>query len=53
MDDGSGQFLTYLSFSLGDLWELFAFGIINAGDQETEFVSICDYQTMLDLKFTL
>ena len=53
IDDGSGQFLTYLSCSLGNHWELFSSGLVNLGKEETEFGSILNYQVMLGLKFTL
>jgi hypothetical protein len=53
LDDGSGQFLVLLSYSLGDHWELFSSGIVNAGGENTEFGSILNYQLMFGLKFTL
>lgn len=52
IDDGSGQFLGLLSYSLGNHWELFSSGIVNAGDADTEYGSILNYQVMLGLKFT-
>jgi hypothetical protein len=53
IDDGSGQFLGLLSYSLGNRWELFSSGVINAGGTKTEFGSILNYQVMFGLKFTL
>lgn len=53
IDDGSGQFLGLLSVSLGNHFEIFSSGVINAGKGDTEFGSILNYQAMLGLKFTL
>jgi hypothetical protein len=53
LDDGSGQFLTLLSYSLGNHLELFSSGMINAGAENTEFSSILNYQVMFGLKYTL
>ena len=53
LDDGSAQFLGILSYSLGNHWELFSSGVINAGEGNTEFGSFLDYQVMFGLKFTL
>ncbi|MCX5848876.1 MAG: hypothetical protein NTW65_05460, partial [Deltaproteobacteria bacterium] len=53
LDDVSGQFLGLLSYSLGNHWELFSSGVINAGPRDTEFGSILNYQVMFGLKFTL
>lgn len=52
-DDGSAQFLALLSCSLGNHWELFSSGVINAGGNNTEFGSLLDYQLMFGIKFTL
>lgn len=52
IDDGSGQFLGLLSYALGNHWELFSSGIVNAGNADTEYGSILNYQVMLGLKFT-
>lgn len=53
LDDGTGQFLSLLSYSLGNHLELFSSGMINAGSENTEFGSILNYQLMLGLKYTL
>lgn len=53
IDDGSGQFLALGSYSLGNRWELFSTGVINAGSDETEYGSILDYQVMVGLKFSI
>lgn len=53
IDDGSGQFFGLFSCQLGDHLDLFASGMINAGNQDTEYGSILDYQGMLGLKLTL
>ncbi len=53
LDDGSGQFLTLVSYSLGDHLELFSSGMINTGGENTEFSSTMNYQLMFGLKYTL
>jgi hypothetical protein len=53
IDDRSGQLLGLLSCSLGNHWELFSSGLINAGQDDTEFGSSLDYQVMLGLKLTM
>lgn len=53
LDDGSGQFLTLVSYSLGNHLELFSSGMVNAGGENTEFGSILNYQLMFGLKYTL
>ena len=53
LDDGSGQFLSLVSYSLGNHLELFSSGMINAGGENTEFGSILNYQLMFGLKYTL
>jgi hypothetical protein len=53
LDDGSGQFVTLLSYSLGNHFELFSFGLISEGEENTEFGSILNYQLMAGLKYTL
>jgi hypothetical protein len=52
LNDGSGQFTTVLSYSLGNHLELFSVGTVMAGGRNTEFGSILDYQWMLGLKYT-
>ena len=51
LDDGSGQFLGLLSYSIGDHWELFSSGVINAGPGNTEFGSTLSYQVMFGVKW--
>jgi hypothetical protein len=53
LDDGSGQFLTLVSYSLGNHLELFSSGMVSAGGENTEFGSILNYQLMFGLKYTL
>ena len=52
LNDGSGQFTTVVSYSLGNHLELFSVGTIMAGNKNTEFGSILDYQCMIGLKYT-
>jgi hypothetical protein len=53
LDDGSGQFITLVSYSLGNHLELFSSGMISAGAENTEFSSTMNYQLMFGLKYTL
>ena len=53
LNDGSGQFTSVLSYSLGNHLELFSVGTVMAGGRNTEFGSILDYQWMIGLKYTL
>jgi hypothetical protein len=53
LNDGSGQFTTVVSYSLGNHLELFSVGTVMAGGKNTEFGSILDYQWMIGLKYTL
>jgi hypothetical protein len=53
LNDGSGQFSTVVSYSLGNHLELFSVGTVMSGGRNTEFGSILDYQWMLGLKYTL
>jgi hypothetical protein len=53
MEVGSGQFLSLVSYSLGNHLELFSSGLISAGGENTEFSSILNYQLMFGLKYTL
>lgn len=53
IDEGSGQFLGLLSYSLGNHFELFSSGVFNPGEEESEFGGILNYQLMLGLKYTL
>ncbi|MGD0915407.1 MAG: hypothetical protein ABSB22_03010 [Thermodesulfobacteriota bacterium] len=52
LDDGSGQFTTVVTYSLGKHMELFSVGTVMAGSKNTEFGSIMDYQWMTGLKYT-
>jgi hypothetical protein len=52
LNDGSGQFTTVVSYSLGNHLELFSVGTAMAGGKNTEFRSILDYQWMIGLKYT-
>jgi hypothetical protein len=52
LDDGSGQFTTVVTYSLGKHLELFSVGTVMAGGNNTEFGSILDYQLMAGLKYT-
>lgn len=51
IDDGSGQFLDILSYSVGEHWEIFSSGIVNAGRGDTEFGSALSYQIMFGVKW--
>ncbi len=53
LDDGSGQFFTLVSYSLGNHLELFSSGMVNVGGENTEFGSTMNYQVMFGLKYTL
>jgi hypothetical protein len=52
LNDGSGQFTTVVSYSLGNHLELFSVGTVMAGGKNTEFGSLLDYQWMTGLKYT-
>ena len=52
LDDGSGQFTSILSYSLGKHVELFAVANFMAGGKNTEFGSILGYQCMGGLEYT-
>ena len=52
LDDGSCQFTTLVTYSLGNHVELFSVGTINGGGNNTEFRSILDYQWMMGIKYT-
>jgi hypothetical protein len=53
LDDGSGQFTSVVTYSLGKHMELFSVGTVMAGGNDSEFGSILDYQWMIGLKYTL
>jgi hypothetical protein len=52
LDDGSGQFTSVLSYSLGKHVELFSVGTLMAGGKNTEFGSLLSYQLMCGLEYT-
>lgn len=53
IDDGSAQFLGLMSYTLGNRFELFSSGVLNAGKEESEFGTFIDYQIMLGLKYSM
>jgi hypothetical protein len=52
LDDGSCQFTTLVTYSLGNHLELFSVGTLDGGNKNTEFGSILDYQWMIGMKYT-
>jgi len=52
LDDGSCQFTTLVTYSLGNHLELFSVGTVDGGNRGTEFGSILDYQWMVGIKYT-
>lgn len=52
LDDGSGQFTSILSYSLGKHVELFTVGTLTAGSKNTEFGSVMLYQVMCGAQYT-
>ncbi len=52
IDDGSCQFTTLVTYSLGNHMELFSVGTVNGGGKNTEFGSILNYQWMMGIKYT-
>jgi hypothetical protein len=52
LDDGSCQFTTLLTYSLGNHLELFSVGTIGGGGRSTEFKNLMDYQIMAGVKYT-
>ncbi|MDI6761665.1 MAG: hypothetical protein QME83_01415 [Thermodesulfobacteriota bacterium] len=52
LNDGSGQFTTVVSYSMGNHLELFSVGTVMAGGKNTEFGSILDYQWIIGLKYS-
>lgn len=52
-DDGSGQLFGLFSYSLGDYWDIFGTAAINAGNEDTEYGGVLNYQAMLGIKFNL
>jgi hypothetical protein len=53
LDDGSCQASAYMTYSLGNHFELFSLGVVSGGDRNTEFGSLLNYQLMFGLKYTL
>jgi hypothetical protein len=53
LDDGSFQITHVVGYSLGNHWELFSVGAVNAGNGDSEFRSILNYQWMVGVKYTL
>jgi len=51
-DDGSYQVTTILEHSFGNHFDLFLIASRNAGNGDTEFGSIYDYQCMIGLEYT-
>ena len=52
LDDGSCQFTTLVTYSLGNYLELFSVGTLDGGNKNTEFGSLLDYQWMIGMKYT-
>ena len=52
LDDGSGQFTSILSYSLGKHVELFSVATLMAGGKNTEFGSVLLYQVMCGVQYT-
>jgi hypothetical protein len=52
LDDGSCQFTTLVTYSLGNHMEIFSVGTMDGGGKNTEFGSILDYQWMMGIKYT-
>jgi hypothetical protein len=52
LDDGSCQFTTLVTYSLGNHMELFSVATIDGGGKNTEFGSMLDYQIMAGIKYT-
>ena len=53
LDDGSCQASAYMTYSLGNHFELFSLGVVGGGGRDTEFGSLLNYQLMFGLKYTL
>ncbi|MGD0022804.1 MAG: hypothetical protein ABSC54_10940, partial [Smithellaceae bacterium] len=53
LDDGSCQASAYVTYSLGNHFELFSLGVVSGGGRDTEFGSLLNYQLMFGLKYTL
>jgi hypothetical protein len=51
-DDGSCQFTSLVSYSLGNHWELFSVATMNGGPKDSEFGSLLDYQWMIGVQVT-
>jgi hypothetical protein len=53
LDDGSCQASAYMTYSLGNHFELFSLGIVSGGSRDTEFGSLLNYELMFGIKYTL
>jgi hypothetical protein len=53
LDDGSCQASGYMTYSLGNHFELFSLGVVGGGGRDTEFGTLLNYQVMIGLKYTL
>jgi len=53
LDDGSCQASAYMTYSLGNHFELFSLGVVSGGSRDTEFGSLLNYQMMVGLNYTL
>ena len=53
LDDGSCQASAYMTYSLGNHFELFSLGVVSGGSRDTEFGSLLNYQVMVGLNYTL
>jgi hypothetical protein len=52
LDDGSCQFTTLVTYSLGNHLELFSVGTLDGGNRNTEFGGLLNYQWMIGIKYT-
>ncbi len=57
LDDGSCQASAYMTYSLGNHFELFSLGVVSGGDRDTEFggslMNLLNYYVMVGIKYTL
>ena len=52
IDDGSSVFVPYLTYNIGDYFQLFVTGDQRFGSENSEFRSLIDYSYMLGVEFT-
>lgn len=52
LDDGSGQFISFIEYLLGDHIGLFSIETINTGNHDTEFRTFLDSQWMIGMEYT-